>query len=137
MSISFLNQLLDEHTDWTDYRRADHAQATADRALVEIESNALDAKLSIEALDRKLRTQAAQLKALRTVVGVLAEMLRDSGVVNGEVLDARLQAAVVNAEEVIEPVVTVTCGRCHRPVERRHTVITADGEICDRCHAGG
>ena len=133
MSTSFFEQLMQEHREWEEERRIDDARARADRALAAANEHALDASLAVQ----RLAGQARQLKALRAVVGVLTTMLKESGAVDGAMLDLRLEAAVANSEEEIERAVTVACQRCGAQVDRRRTVVTGAGTVCDRCHAAG
>ena len=135
MSTSFFEQLMQEHTEWEEERRIDDARARADRALAVANEHALDASLAVQRLEQRLAGQARQLKALRAVVGVLTTMLKESGAVDGDMLDLRLEAAVANSEEEIERAVTVACQRCGAQVDRRRTVVTGAGTVCDRCHA--
>ncbi|MEO6777270.1 MAG: hypothetical protein ABI437_29745 [Kofleriaceae bacterium] len=93
---------------------------------------------AIARLDRRATSQDREIKLLRAAVGVLAAMLRDNGIVDGDMLDIRLEAALTNAEEEIEVAAnTVTCPNCKRQVDRRITVMTESGIVCDRCHAVG
>lgn len=135
MSTSFFEQLMAEHTEWDEDRRIDAARARADHALAVANEHALDATLAVQRLEQRLAAQAKQLKTLRAVIGVLTTMLKDSGAVDGEMLDIRLEAAIANSEEELERVVTVACQRCGAQVDRRRTVVTGAGTVCDRCHA--
>lgn len=135
MSISFFEKLMQEESEWNDERRLIDAGARADRALAVANEHALDATLATERLEQRLAAQARQLKTLRAVVGVLTTMLKDSGALDGDMLDIRLEAAIANSEDEIERVVMVACARCRAQVERARTVVTAAGTVCDRCHA--
>lgn len=93
---------------------------------------------AIARLEGRVRSQDREIKLLRAALGVLAAMLRDNGLVNADMLDVRLEAAIANAEEEIEVAAnTVTCPSCRRQVDRRITVMTEAGIVCDRCHALG
>ena len=93
---------------------------------------------AIARLERRVSAQDKEIKLLRAAVGVLAAMLRDNGVVDASMLDMRLEAAMANAEDEIEHAAnTVTCPSCKRQVDRRVTVMTELGILCDRCHALG
>ncbi|MBV8762184.1 MAG: hypothetical protein JO257_33140 [Deltaproteobacteria bacterium] len=93
---------------------------------------------AITRLQGRVAAQDREIKLLRAAVGVLAAMLRDNGIVDGEMLDIRLEAAMENAEEEIDHAAnTITCPRCNRQVDRHVTVMTEQGVICDRCHAIG
>lgn len=135
MSPSFFEQLMQEHDELEDERRLVDARARADHALAVANEHALDATLGLQRLEQRLAAQARQLKALRAVVGVLTTMLKERGALDGDMLDIRLEAAIANSEEEIERVVTVACQRCGAQVERRRTVVTGAGTVCDRCHA--
>lgn len=136
MSTSFFEQLMAEHAEWEEDRRIDAARARADHAVAVADAHALDATLGLQRLEQRLAAQARQLKTLRAVIGVLTTMLKDSGAVDGDMLDIRLEAAIANSEEEVERVVTVACQRCGAQVDRRRTVVTASGTVCDRCDAG-
>ena len=85
---------------------------------------------------------------LRAAVTVLVNTLRDTNVLDPKLLDARLEAALEEAsapppltqpqQPVAAPPVILqplTCIRCREDVQPAHTMMTADGPICDRCAA--
>ncbi len=134
MGISFFSMLTDPNMS---VREGTAINTALDRGTAALEATSAQG----DAIGRMLGRLAAQdreIKLLRAAVGVLAAMLRDNGVVDGEMLDLRLEAAMENAEEEIDHAAnTVTCPRCNRQVDRRITVMTEQGVICDRCHALG
>ena len=78
-----------------------------DPNLAVAEARAINAALErgeadkVALLQGQLSAQEREIKLLRAAVGVLAAMLRDNGIVDGEMLDLRLEAAMENAEEEI------------------------------------
>ncbi len=134
MGISFFSMLTDPNMS---VREGTAINTALDRGTAALEASSAQS----DAIGRMLGRLAAQdreIKLLRAAVGVLAAMLRDNGVVDGEMLDLRLEAAMENAEEEIDHAAnTITCPRCNRQVDRRITVMTEAGVICDRCHALG
>lgn len=136
--ISFFNLLTDSHTSVTEAVAISGAQGRADDAMELAQAQGDAFGNAIARLEGRVRAQDREIKLLRAALGVLAAMLRDNGVVDPEMLDVRLEAAITNAEEEIETAAnTVTCPRCNRQVDRRITVMTEAGVVCDRCHALG
>jgi hypothetical protein len=86
---------------------------------------------SIGALQARVVAQGRELERLRTVVGVLAGMLRDSGAIDAHVFDLRLEAMLEEQAEATRA--TATCLRCSRTVPAMQTELTALGPVCDRC----
>ena len=78
-----------------------------DPNLAVAEARAINAALDrgeadkIALLQGQLSSQEREIKLLRAAIGVLAAMLRDNGVLDGDMLDLRLEAAMENAEEEI------------------------------------
>jgi len=138
MGISFFSMLTDSKMS---IHEGNAINAALDRgnAAMEVASAQGDAfGGAISRLQGKVVAQDREIKLLRAAIGVLAAMLRDQGVVDGDMLDLRLEAAMENAEEEIDHAAnTITCPRCNREVDRRITVMTEQGVICDRCHALG
>lgn len=136
--ISFFNLFADSRTSLTEATAIRDAQGRADDAMEVAQAQGDAFGGAIARLEGRVRAQDREIKLLRAALGVLAAMLRDNGVVNPEMLDARLEAAIANAEEEIEVAAsTVTCPSCRRQVDRRITVMTEAGIVCDRCHALG
>lgn len=136
--VSFFSLLTDSRTSLGEALAIGNAQNRADGG-VEIAHAQSDAfGGAIARIEQRTRSQEREIKLLRTVVGVLAAMLRDSGAIDADMLDLRLEAAIANAEEEIDAAAnTVTCPSCRRQVDRRITVMTEAGIVCDRCHALG
>jgi hypothetical protein len=138
MGISFFSMLTDPNMS---VREGTAINAALDRgnAAMEVAQAQGDAfGGAIARLQGRVAAQDREIKLLRAAVGVLAAMLRDNGVVDGDMLDLRLEAAMENAEEELEHAAnTMTCPRCSRQVDRRITVMTEQGVMCDRCHALG
>lgn len=138
MGISFFSMLTDSKMS---IHEGNAINAALDRgnAAMEVASAQGDAfGGAISRLQGKVVAQDREIKLLRAAIGVLAAMLRDQGVVDGDMLDLRLEAAMENAEEEIDHAAnTITCPRCNRQVDRRITVMTEAGVVCDRCHALG
>lgn len=129
--ISFFTALLDEDISWRERDAINSAHDAADAAL-ELAAS------SSQSLQRRVARQEQQITELRAMVSVLAAVLRDNGLVNAEILDARLEAALVNAEEeAAAEANAATCIRCASEVTRSSTVMTEYGLVCDRCHAIG
>lgn len=134
MGISFFSMLTDPNMS---VREGVAINTALDRGTAALEASSAQSDAISRMLGR-LAAQDREIKLLRAAVGVLAAMLRDNGVVDGEMLDLRLEAAMENAEEEIDHAAnTITCPRCNRQVDRRITVMTEAGVVCDRCHALG
>jgi hypothetical protein len=134
--LSFFDLLADPDMSWAERSAINAASERADAAM-EVATAQGDAfGHAITTLRTRVMAQDTELKLLRAAIGVLAATLRDNNVVDADLLDARLEAAIVNTKEEVERVAnTVTCLRCGRQIERRYTEMTADGVVCDRCHA--
>lgn len=134
MGISFFSMLTDSKMS---VREATAIGTALDRGTAALEATSAQSD-AIGGMLGRLAAQDREIKLLRAAIGVLAAMLRDNGVVDGEMLDIRLEAAMENAEEEIDHAAnTVTCPQCNRQVDRRVTVMTEQGIVCDRCHALG
>jgi hypothetical protein len=134
--VSFFSLLSDSRTSLGEALAIGQAENRADAAveIAQVQGDAIGN--AIARLDQRVRAQDRDIKLLRTALGALAAMLRDSGALDAEMLDLRLEAAIANAEEEIDTAAnTVTCPSCRRQVERRITVMTEAGIVCDRCHA--
>jgi hypothetical protein len=136
--ISFFSMLTDPNMSVTEGRAINAALDRGDAAMAVAQAQGDAFGGAISRLQGRVAAQDREIKLLRAAVGVLAAMLRDNGVVDGEMLDLRLEAAIANAEEEIEVATNmVTCPQCQRQVDRRITVMTEQGIVCDRCHALG
>lgn len=131
------------------HEHADDVERAAHAAIDNVDGRIDDLGGDVEALRALVRAQAKQLKVLQAAIGVLATTLRDSNLVDADILDARLEAAVINSEED-EPrpapkakakvgppagVPTVACDRCGTVVARNRSNVTEKGTLCDRCFA--
>lgn len=138
--ISFFTMLVDDRMSWIERDAINDAQAQADTALAIAQSNSEAHARSIQTLGRQLAAQGNQIKMLNAAIGVLAAVLRDNNVIDPEILDARLEAAVLNAEEEIAQAAAKqpmeTCSSCAAQVPRNRTNMTATSVVCDRCAAG-
>jgi Zn finger protein HypA/HybF involved in hydrogenase expression len=136
--ISFFSMLADSKMSFTEGGAINAALDRGDAAMQVAQAQGDAFGGAIAQLQGRVGAQEREIKLLRAAVGVLAAMLRDNGIVDGEILDLRLEAAIANAEEEIEVAAnTITCPQCHRQVDRRITVMTEQGVVCDRCHALG
>jgi len=132
--ISFFTMLADDNMSWIE---RDAINSVRDDMMEVASAQAESFGQAIAQLNRRLAAADRQIALLRAAVGVLAAMLRDNSIVDGEMLDARLEAAILNAEEeVVADANTVSCTRCGQAVARARTMMTEDGVVCDRCHAG-
>ena len=110
-----------------------------ERSVINKNADELDAALqqgemlggALGALQAKVVAQGRELAMLRSVVGVLAGMLRDSGAIDAHIFDLRLEAAFEELAEQSQA--TATCLRCSRTVPANQTELTALGPVCDRC----
>ncbi len=134
--ISFFSMMADNNMSWTERSAINSAHDRADDAM-EVARGQGDAfGQAIASMQRTLLDQKNQIKMLSSAIEVLAAVLRDNGVVDPEMLDARLEAAVLNAEEEIKQETnTILCMKCSKQVLKTNTVMTELGIICDRCHA--
>jgi len=114
-------------------REAETAEQVADTALAAETRLAL----SLDELTALVHRQQRELDTLRALVAVLAKVLHDTGVVDADLLDFRIEAALdevaarEHAEE--EKAELLACLRCGARVPREQTVVTGDGFVCDRC----
>jgi hypothetical protein len=134
--ISFFTMLVDDNMSWIEQSAINSAHDRADAAM-EVAKGQGDAfGTAIASMQRTIIAQKNQIKMLNSAIGVLAAVLRDNGVIDADILDARLEAAVLNAEEEIKHETnTITCFKCSTQVPKSNTVMTELGVMCDRCHA--
>ena len=131
--IGFFQALVDGQMSWGEARAIN---ATSDQAEAALEQGAMLGS-AIGQMQGRLAAQQREIRTLKALVGVLAGVLRDTGVVDGDVLDYRLEAALEEAAEAATAPAMVTCPGCGREVPQSQTVVTAIGTVCDRCHATG
>jgi hypothetical protein len=91
---------------------------------------------TIGGLQQRVNAQAREIETLRALIGVLARVLRDTGVVDADVLDYRLEAALEEVAEQAAAPAQVTCLRCGKLFPQQQTTLTEMGTMCDRCAAG-
>jgi DNA repair exonuclease SbcCD ATPase subunit len=140
MPMSYFN-LLDDRTSFLEIKNIRSAQIAAQEALDSQADSAAMFNTRIVSLQKQVALQHDQIVRLQSALGVLAAVLRDGGLINAEILDARLEAATLNAEEEEEAHAVAanqtTCPRCGQSVDMRRTTMTANGAVCDRCFATG
>lgn len=130
--VSFFTMLVDDHMSWIERDAINSAHDRADAALVQGEGLAQ----GIQSLQRTVIQQNEQIKLMSSMIGVLAAVLRDNGVVDPDILDARLEAAIENArEEIRQEANSVMCMRCSTLQPKASTNVTEIGVVCDRCLA--
>ena len=114
-------------------REAELAERIADAAIAE--ENVLVRQL--DALTRQVRRQQEQIETLQALVGVLGGVLHDTGVVDADLLDFRIEAALdevaAHAQTDQAEARMLACLRCGSRVRPEQTVVTADGTVCDKC----
>jgi septal ring factor EnvC (AmiA/AmiB activator) len=159
MARSFFTDLLNSATDeqagisYAERLELNASQDRADQALDVAQSAQRQVARAIEDLQQQITAQAELIHTLSSAVSVLAATLRDAGVVDAEVLEARFEAALINAEEEAAAraaaarakeaagkargiTAKATCAKCGIVVPANQTVMTERGTICDRCDAG-
>jgi hypothetical protein len=96
-----------------------------------------DTRLRLQAAERAIKQQERELETLRALVAVLATTLRDANVLDTQVLDARLEAALDDAELRDEEGAVddqkVACLSCKQRVLPSECTVTATGYLCTRC----
>lgn len=149
--IGFWQLLLDDRMSWWEAQRindaydaADVAQGTAEAAQSKSYNN-----------ETRINNLGREVVFLRTALTVLVKTLKDANVLDERLLDARLEAAMEEANaampklptgptsmnEVLHqnhasPLTTkLTCIRCRNQVAASSTLMTADGPMCERCPA--
>lgn len=136
--ISFFSLLTDNNMSLGERSAINSASDRADDGMDVARAQGDAFGQAISSMQRTIRAQDKQIKLLHAAIGVLAMTLRDNNVVDGDILDARLEAAILNAEdEYSAEVSTSTCLKCSRQVPNAQTVMTEIGLVCDRCHALG
>src|SRR3954464_10743118 len=98
MPMSYFN-LLDDRTSFLEIKNIRSAQLAAQEALDTQADSAAMFNTRIVSLQKQVALQHDQIARLQSALGVLAAVLRDGGLINAEILDARLEAAMLNAEE--------------------------------------
>src|SRR3954467_5390709 len=136
--ISFFTGMIDNNMSWYERDAINSAHDRADAAM-EVASAQSDAfGQAIASMQRTIMQQQNQLKVMSSMIGVLAAVLRDNGAVDPDILDARLEAAIENAqEEIRHEADTVMCMKCSKLVPKAQSNVTELGVECDRCLATG
>jgi hypothetical protein len=138
--IGFWQLLLDDKVSYWEAQKINETHAHADAAFtaaVEIGDRVGEAARRINQLSR-------EVIMLRAAVTVLVNTLRDTKVLDPQLLDARLDAAIEDALRPPEPARPaagsrpwVVCLRCRQTVQAQTTTMTAEGPMCDRCPEPG
>ena len=134
--VSFFTMLVDDNMSWLERDAINSAYDRADAAMQVAASQGDAFGNAISAMQRTIVQQQNQLKIMGSMIGVLAAVLRDNGVVDPDILDARLEAAIENAQEEIKQVAdNVMCMKCSTMQPKARTNVTELGVMCDRCLA--
>ena len=147
--IGFWQLLLDDRLSYWEaqkinsaYDAADVAQGVADAAQSKSYSN-----------ETRINNLGREVVFLRTALTVLVKTLKDSNVLDERLLDARLEAAMEEANAAMPKLPAgptsmnevlhqnqqgavaskLTCVRCRNQVAASSTLMTADGPMCERC----
>jgi hypothetical protein len=147
--IGFWQLLLDDRMSWWEAQRINEAHDAADIAQGVAEA----AQYKSFNTETRVNNMAREIVFLRTAMTVLVKTLKDANVLDERLLDARLEAAMeeanaslpklptgpTNMNQVLAskegtPVsVKLTCLRCRNSVPASSTLMTADGPMCERC----
>jgi hypothetical protein len=136
--IGFWQLLLDDRMSWWEAQRINEANDAADMAAGAAEA----ANFRAQTLEQRVTAMGREIVMLRTALTVLTNTLKDSKVLDERLLDARLQAAMEEAEAASRPKPVaaaapytppqITCIRCRKSVSAATTLMTADGPMCER-----
>jgi hypothetical protein len=140
--IGFWQLLLDDKVSSWEASAINSAHDAADKAQLA----SLELSAQVGALQGRVAGLSREVIMLRAALTVLANTLKDTGVLDERLLDARLEAAVEEALAPPEPaarpieaapaataVRRTVCLRCRNSVPASSTSMTADGPVCDRC----
>lgn len=141
--IGFWQLLLDDKVSPWEARAINSAHDAAEHA--QLRSVELGGR--VDALEHRVAGLSREVIMLRAALTVLAKTLKDTGVLDERLLDARLDAAVEEALAPPEPPPSqraaptapaqpprmLVCLRCRNRVPAPSTSMTADGPVCDRC----
>ncbi|MDX2092339.1 MAG: hypothetical protein SFX73_31030 [Kofleriaceae bacterium] len=135
--IGFWQLLLDDKVSYWEAQKINGASDAADRA----GSYAYAAQQSADQSHLRINQLSREVVMLRTALTVLTQTLKDSGVLNEEVLDARLENAMERAFPTPPPQpvpvphseLRYTCIKCRQQVLATTTLMTGDGPMCERC----
>ncbi|HTU57474.1 MAG TPA: hypothetical protein VMF89_03555 [Polyangiales bacterium] len=147
--IGFWQLLLDDRLSYWEAQRINEAQETAEYA----QAAAENVQFQTGNMQTRLNNMAREVVFLRTALTVLVKTLKDSNVVDERLLDARLEAAIEEANATLPklpsgptsmnevfaqakqaaPTHLLSCIRCRNQVPAASTVMTQDGPMCERC----
>ncbi len=135
--IGLFQQLLDDQMSAGEREAIHAAHDRADAAV--IAGGTPTAAMAL--LHRRIAEQRKELEKLRVALGVLAAVLRDHKVIDPNILDYRLEAAIEEMEDATgetKPAPQLTsCASCGAHVPVTNTAVTAAGTVCDACFQRG
>jgi hypothetical protein len=149
--IGFWQLLLDDRLSYWEAQRINEATDVAEVAQASAEA----AQYATGNLQTRLNNMAREVVFLRTALTVLVKTLKDSNVLDERLLDARLEAAMEEANAALPKLPTgptsmnevfaqakeaapahqLACIRCRNHVPASSTLMTQDGPMCERCPA--
>jgi len=146
--VSYWQLLLDDRMSWWEMQKINQAfdeAATAQAAAESAQYRGYSMETRLDALSR-------EVVMLRTALTMLTQTLKDTKVIDEQLLDARLEAAMEDAAAALPrqghvPSVNavlrqtaaqtgpamLTCIRCRQSVPASTTLMTGDGPMCERC----
>lgn len=147
--IGFWQLLLDDRMSYWEAQKINSATQAAEVAMDVAEA----AQYASTNQQARLDNLAREVVFLRTALTVLVKTLKDSNVLDERLLDARLEAAIEEANAALPrlptgptsmnevfaqakqaaPAHLLTCIRCRTQVPASSTLMTQDGPICERC----
>lgn len=150
--IGFWQLLLDDRLSYWEAQKINEANEAAEYA----QASADQAQFHAGNLQKRLDNMAREVVFLRTALTVLVKTLKDSNVVDERLLDARLEAAIEEANAALPkpptgptsmnevfaqakqaaPTHQLICIRCRNHVPATSTLMTQDGPMCERCPTG-
>ena len=134
--IGFWQLLLDDKLSYWEAQRINEASDNADIA----QAHAFDAAQAARTVAGRVDLMSREIIMLRTALTVLTQTLKDTKVLDEQLLDARLEAAMELAFPKPPPQAAptppaqllYTCLRCRKQVAAGTTLMTADGPVCER-----
>lgn len=147
--IGFWQLLLDDRLSYWEAQRINEANDAAEVAQGAAEA----AQYATANQQARLNNMAREVVFLRTALTVLVKTLKDSNVLDERLLDARLEAAMEEANAQLPkqpagptsmnevfaqakqaaPTHQLACIRCRNHVPATSTLMTQDGPMCERC----
>lgn len=133
--VGFWQLLLDDKISYWEAQRINEAHDAADIA----QAHAYDAQSAASQLGRRIEMMGREIVMLRTALTVLTKTLKDTNVLDEQLLEARLEAAMEEAFPRPEPSapaipvadVQITCLRCRKKVRAGSTIMTGEGPVCE------